>query len=88
MALKNSWVWKTNPNQLPWSPANSLEIIAKKELNQLNYSQEAGGQLQSKKPESLLSAKHIEIGPCSLTTKHIHNACQEKPGWLSKVAKN
>ena len=39
-------------------------------------------------PELLLSAKHAEAGPCGLTTKHIHNTCQEKPGWVSKELNN
>ena len=34
--------------------------------------------------ESLLPAKHVENGPCGLTTKHIHNTCQEKAAWASK----
>ena len=38
-------------------------------------------------PESLLSAKYAEAGPCGLTTKHILNTCQKKPGWLSKEVK-
>ena len=39
-------------------------------------------------PELILSAKHTNAGHCGLITKHIHNADQEKPGWLSKVLNN
>ena len=53
--------------------------------NHFSYSQEAGGQLPYKIPKLLLSAKHIEIGPSGLTTKHFHNTYQEKSGYLSKV---
>ena len=38
--------------------------------------------------ESHLLAKHAEAGPCGLTTKDIHNTCQEKPGWVSKELNN
>ena len=27
-------------------------------------------------------------GPCGLTTKHIYNTCQEKPGWIPKEVSN
>ena len=62
--------------------------MANKGLSQLGYSQEAGSQLPSEKPESLLLAKYIEVGPCDLTIKDIHNTCQEKTGWLSKIVNN
>ena len=65
------------PKQLHKSPTNSLIAVTKKELGQLSYSHEAGSQLLCKIPESLLSAKYGEVGPCGLTTNHIHNTYQE-----------
>ena len=39
-------------------------------------------------PESLLSTKHAEAGPCGQTTIYIHNTCQEKLSWVSKEVNN
>ena len=81
-------------NQWPSSPTNSLTAVIKKELSQFSYLLSRGTRhimppaLNGNcyvMPELLLSAKHANASPCGLITKHIHNADQEKPGWLSKV---
>ena len=41
-----------------------------------------------KRPESLLSAKHAEVGPCGLTTNTFLALVKEKPVWLCKVENN
>ena len=56
-------------------------------LGKPGYSQKAGGQMRCRMPESLLSAKHAEVGPCGPTVKYIHNTCQEqKPRGASQGA--
>ena len=60
---------KQKPKQLLRTPPSRLRVVAKKELSQLCYFQEAGGQLPYKTPEILLSAKYTKVGLYGLTIK-------------------
>ena len=69
--IQNSWVSKTKPKQLARSPANSLKAVNTKELSQLGYSKEVGGQLPSKNPESLLSTKYSLLSTKYTKASHL-----------------
>ena len=86
--MQNSWVWKIKPKQLPKSPTNSLASCYQEGVKPIwLFFRRPDVANCHVIPELLLSAKHAEAGPYGLTTKYIHNICQEKPGWVSKVIK-